>query len=95
MSRSDFSIATPQEFEAIVQAWTESRLTDQQEAWERARLIAYMAAAPHLSRKMTPRQLIPLPWDTEARKPSEAEAERLTPEQQRRRFEELSRRLSN
>lgn len=95
MSRNDFFISTPEEFESVAQAWADSRLADQREAWERARLIAYMAAAPHLSRKMTPRQLIPLPWDTEARKPSEAEAERLTPEQQRRRFEELSRKLSH
>lgn len=95
MSRSDFSIATPQEFEAIVQAWTESRLADQREAWERSRLIAYMAAAPHLSRKMTPRQLIPLPWDAEVKKAAGTEAEHLTPAQQKRRFEELSRKLSH
>lgn len=95
MSRADFCLCTPEEFEAIAGAWGGARQSEERAAWERTRLIAYMTAAPYLSRKMTPRQLFPLPWDAEVKKTDKAEVERLSPEQQRRRFEELSRRLSN
>lgn len=33
--------------------------------WERARLIAYTVAQSQSTKKLTPRELIPLPWDDE------------------------------
>ncbi|MGM9870465.1 MAG: hypothetical protein ACI31E_01560 [Muribaculaceae bacterium] len=93
MSRADFCLCTPEEFQAMAETWNETRQSEERAAWERARLIAYMTAAPYLSRKMTPRQIFPLPWDAEAKKTDKSEVEHLTPGQQRKRFEELVRRV--
>ena len=33
------------------------------EAWERARTIAAIIIQPHVKKRITPKQLLPLPWD--------------------------------
>ncbi len=64
---------------------TESRSRD---AWERTRIMAAISIQPHIKNKITPKQLLPMPWDdkkAEMRKPR-----RLTTEEQRKRFERLT-----
>ncbi len=47
---------------------------------------------PHIKKKITPRQLIPLPWDNISHKP---DTPRLTPEEKRERFESVASKFGN
>lgn len=91
MSLDDFCALTPGELEAVAGAWSLEQQRQDRGAWERARTVAYIAIQPHITSRLTPRQLLPLPWDTEEHRP-EATPE-LTPEQQQHRFEQLARTL--
>lgn len=62
--------------------------------WERARTIAAIIIQPHVKKKITPKQLLPLPWDKE-HKPDVKNTPKLTAEEQRRRFEELVHQLGD
>ena len=89
MPFDDFCRCTFGEFEAICRAWTARAEAEYRDGWERSRLLAAISIQPHVSKKITPQQLIPLPWDNkevDARpepKPHDAAAAR-------KRFEELT-----
>lgn len=88
MAYDDFTRLTPEEFTACAGAFTEARERDRRERWERMRTHAAICIAPHLTRRVEPRKLLPLPWDRQA--PTEvAKSEKLTPEQRRQRVEGL------
>lgn len=59
-----------------------------QELQERARMVAAICIQPHVRKRITPRQLLPLPWDN---KKSEMRnnAPQLTAEERKERFEKL------
>lgn len=89
MSVDDFNRCTFGEFEAICRAWTARDEAQYRDEWERTRLLAAISIQPHISKKITPQQLIPLPWDNKEvavrsePKPHDAESAR-------KRFEELT-----
>lgn len=93
MTRDDFCKCTYEEFDSICEAWQRMRREDSRDAWERARIMATIAIQPHVKKRMTPRQLLPLPWNSH--KPDGATSpdfnRHLTPEEQRKRFEKLAR----
>ena len=63
------------------------------DAWERARTVAAIIIQPHVKKKITPKQLMPLPWD---KKPNHrSEASHLTAEEKRKRFEKVAHRLGD
>lgn len=93
MSYDDFCKCTFEEFEGICKAWREMADGQYRDAWERARTVAAIVIQPHLKRKITPQQLLPLPWDRKSRTIERA-APRLTAEERLRRFEEAARRLA-
>lgn len=64
------------------------------EAWERARTVAAIIIQPHVKKKITPKQLLPLPWDKKT-KTDRGEASQLTAEEKKKRFEELAHRLGD
>lgn len=64
------------------------------EAWERTRILAAICIQPHVKKRVTPKQLIPLPWDKKKQE-SGNYAPELTPEQKRKRFEEIAHRLGD
>lgn len=64
------------------------------EAWECARTVAAIIILPHVKKKITPKQLLPLPWDKK-RNNRQSEATKLTAEEQQKRFEEIARRLGD
>lgn len=68
---------------------------ENREAWERARTIATILIQPHVKKgnKVTPQQLISLPWDK--KKHRGGKAPELTAEEKRKRFEELAHRLGD
>lgn len=65
----DFCRLTPEEFRAVCAASAASREALQRDGWERARQLAAISIQPHVRRKITPRQLMPLPWDKAAAAP--------------------------
>lgn len=66
--------------------------TQQQGYWERMRLLATIAIQPHTKKKITPENLLPLPWDRKKRRPANT-GPQLTKEQQQERFKELLHRV--
>lgn len=63
-----------------------------QELQERARTVAAICIQPHIRKRITPRQLLPLPWGN---KKSEIRnnATQLTAEERKERFEKLSQKV--
>ena len=66
MRPGDFRHLTPAEFEAIAAEFSADRQEQTRDRWERMRLLASITIQPHVRRKLTPRQLLPLPWDKDA-----------------------------
>jgi len=56
--------------------------------WERMRLFATIGIQPHVRKKVTPRQLVPLPWDSEGKK-NRSKRPEPSAEEKKRRFESL------
>lgn len=94
LSHDDFCKCTFGEFESICSAWREMNEAQHRDSWERARTLAAICIQPHVKKKITPRQLLPLPWDKK-RQPRRSEAPGLTDEEKRKRFEEVARRLGD
>lgn len=96
MSHDDFCKCTFGEFESICKAWREMTERESREAWERARTIAAILIQPHVKKgnKVTPQQLISLPWDKKQKRRSGKTPE-LTAEEKRKRFEEVAHRLGD
>ena len=90
MSIDDFEKCEFDEFESVCNAWSNRTETNQRESWEQMRLLATISIQPHIKKKITPKQLLPMPWDSE--KPTD-NAPKLSREEQQKRFESLSRRL--
>ena len=65
MSYEDFCRCEVNEFTAIYNAWKESRESQMRDSWEQTRILAAIMIQPYSKKKITPRQLIPLPWDTD------------------------------
>lgn len=98
MSLEDFCNCEFDEFESIVRAWQEMRNGNMRGEWERMRTLAAIIIQPHVKKRVTPRQLIPLPWDRKSRTPTSGTAAQTpaqTPEERRRRFEEVVCRLGD
>jgi hypothetical protein len=64
------------------------RDTDFKTDWQRMRLLATIVIQPHLAKgkKITAEKLLPFPWD---KKKKAKQKSSMTPEEQRRRMEEL------
>lgn len=94
ISYDDFCKCTYEEFESICKAWHEMTEGQSRDAWERARIIATISIQPHIKKKLTPGQLMPLPWDKK-KEILRSEAQELTAEDKRKRFVEVAHRLGN
>lgn len=93
MSIAEFSGTTPDEFEAIAWFYAKAREEENEAAWERMRLLATITIQPHVKKKISPRSLLPLPWDKKRQRTQQKEAPQLSKEEQRQRFIELKERL--
>lgn len=94
MSHDDFCKCTFGEFESICKAWREMTEGQNRDAWERARTVAAIVIQPHVKKKISPRQLLPLPWDNK-KTAARAGTPELTAGERRRRFEEVAQRLGD
>ena len=68
LSLEDFCALTPAEFAAACKAYAEEREQGERRSWERMRLLAAVCIQPHVRKRISPQQLIPLPWDKAPRK---------------------------
>lgn len=84
-----------EDFTAVYKAYVEQRDTDFKDNWERMRLLATITIQPHLAKnkKVTPEKLLPLPWDKKRKQ--DKKAPKLTAAQQRKRMEELVKKLGD
>jgi len=71
MSYDEFYDATPREFYNRLEGHRKAKEDEHKADWERARLVAYYAIAPHLKKGASNNmdKVIPLPWDHEKLKP--------------------------
>ena len=92
MPLEEFSRLYFEEFESICNAWGKMKDTQERDAWERTRILATICIQPHVKKKITPKQILPLPWDKDYHKSRSNEPE-LSVEEQKARFEELRKRL--
>ena len=88
---SDLEQLTPDEFAAVCDAHHEQAEAALADHWTRARLMTTLSLQPHTTRRLTPEQLLPLPWDAPRPRP---EAPQLTPQAQRERAHQLAARLA-
>lgn len=96
LSYNDFCRLDFDEFAAVYKAYAELRDTDLKDRWQRMRLLATIVIQPHLSKRktITPEKLLPLPWDRKPGRKGEMKVT-MTKEQQRRRMEELTKKLGD
>lgn len=96
LSYDDFCKLDFEEFAAVYKAYAEQRDTDFKDNWQRMRLLAAIVIQPHIDRrhKVTPEKLLPFPWD-KAKAEAKKKRKEITPEQQRRRMENLVRKLGD
>lgn len=65
MSLREWLTLTPEEWQAIAQAYTDNRQALQHEQWERMRILATITIQPHVKSHLTPASLLPFPWDNQ------------------------------
>ncbi len=71
MSLDDFDRLTPAEFEAIFRRWASGQERADRAGWEQTRAQVLAALAPYTDRRLTPHDVLPLPWDGENRERAE------------------------
>ena len=64
MSYADFCRCTPEEFGAVCRYYHSEREAQYRNEWERVRWQTSILLQPYIKGKKSPRDLLPLPWDT-------------------------------
>lgn len=89
MRLADFCQLSPDEFSAVCGAFSSRQEARREEEWEMMRLHASISVQPHVTKRLTPQQLLPLPWDRRAAEVPKAES--LSYEERLRRAEKRMR----
>lgn len=63
MSREDFALCTPDEFQAIYDAWYRREEMEMQRSWEVGRFVAAIAVQPYSKKQVKTTDLILFPWE--------------------------------
>ena len=84
-----FCALEPAEFAAACKAYAEEREQGERRSWERMRLLAAVCIQPHVRKRVSLQQLIPLPWDKAPRK---WEKEIVSAKEDKRRLSDLVKR---
>lgn len=92
MRLDDFERMTPDEFSVVCEAHAKTREADSRESWEQTRALAYTLSGPYMKHKTTVQRFWPLPWDEKKEKRG-ADRVVMSREEQKRRFEELAKRV--
>ncbi|MCM1332773.1 MAG: hypothetical protein NC248_09205 [Bacteroides sp.] len=88
MTVDDFCGCYYDEFESICRSWSAMTESKNRDSWERMRFLAAISIQPHVKRKLTPKRLLPLPWDEKDKKNRHEQPE-LSADEKRMRFERL------
>lgn len=95
LSREDFCSLTVEEFDAVMELYEENETAKYRDRWERARMIAYSAVAPHSKKIRQATDLVRFPWEEKKLKGErkkekvESEVPKMTKEEHHRRIQEL------
>lgn len=73
MSPGDLMRLTLPEFEAIVDESRRARESDHRDRWECMRMLATISIQPHTKKQLSPRELLPFPWERSASSQIEAQ----------------------
>ena len=94
LSYDDFCRLDFNEFAAIYNSYATQRDAVYKDRWEQTRWLATIMLQPHLgkNKKLTPHKLLPFEWD---KKPAAEKRKEVSPEEHRRRFENLVKRLGD
>lgn len=84
----DFCGLTPDEFSHIYQAYGDERNREYKDNWERVRALASIFAQPYATKQLTPRKLMPFPWDDEKPEPQK-ETPAMSKEEALKKFESM------
>lgn len=90
LSYNDFCGLSLEEFGEVVKAYSEGQEDTTRGDWERMRMLAAITIQPHTKTKITPKKLLPLPWDKIHRLPAKRTAEDIA--RQRDRMDEIKKR---
>lgn len=74
LSRRDVLAMTTEEFAEVQKAYVEKEKAETYAKWDRLRTLAAIVIQPHCKRKVTPKQLLPLPGDKAQKKPQKKAA---------------------
>jgi hypothetical protein len=91
MDVETFDILTPEEFSEIMAKYNDHLESTMHDEWERARIMAAILIQPHITRKITPEKLLPLPWD---KKRNKTKAPAISKEEHLQRFRDIKHRLN-
>lgn len=87
----DFCLLTPFEFQAILDAYTETEKSRSRDMWECMRVLASVNVSPFSKGRITPQSLMKFPWDDDdvkKRKP-------VSKEEDKAHLERLMKRIKN
>lgn len=90
LSFDDFCKLDYDEFTSVCTAWHDHAEEADRSAWERMRVLAAISIQPHVKKAITPKKLLPLPWDGKRRKTDQPI---LTKEESKKRYFDLLQRL--
>lgn len=65
LSFDDFSLLTPFEFQAVLEAYSKEEERRSRDMWECMRVLAAIDVSPYSKRSVLPKKLLRLPWDDE------------------------------
>lgn len=63
MSREDFAVCTPAEFQAVYDAWFKSEEIRMRQRWEVGRFVAATSLRPYSKKPISPQDLVRFPWE--------------------------------
>lgn len=86
MSLRDFEALSPDELEAVVKSYQQGEEQRLHDEWSRVRTLATIVVQPHLSKPVKAEELLPFPWEQEAKQKARKER---NPEADKARFIEL------
>ena len=89
LSLSDFCALTPGEWHEVCRCWRERHESVSRDAWERARWLGAVTVQPHVRKRLSPRDLLRLPWDEVAVR----QDPRMSREERERRMADAIRRM--
>lgn len=77
MRLEDFCLCTPSEFWKVYEVWREGRDLSLRESWEQTRVLCASFLQPYSKKRLTGKDVFPLPWDDkQEEKEEESEEER-------------------